>query len=74
MALVSGPIARRITSGSGVTLVTAALVGAVVVTAGDLAGRLVFAPTQLPVGVFTAVLGAPYLLWLLATQIRKGAM
>ena len=74
VALVSGPIARRITSGSGVTLVTAALVGAVVVTAGDLAGRLVFAPTQLPVGVFTAVLGAPYLLWLLATQIRKGAM
>ncbi|MBI4924247.1 MAG: iron chelate uptake ABC transporter family permease subunit [Devosia nanyangense] len=73
VALVSSPIARRL-SGAGVTLVTSALVGAAVVAAGDLGGRLVFAPTQLPVGVFTAILGAPYLLWLLATQIRKGAM
>jgi iron complex transport system permease protein len=74
VALVAAPIARRVANGSGVMLVTAALVGAVVVTAGDLGGRLAFAPTQLPAGVFTAVLGAPYLLWLLATQIRKGTM
>lgn len=74
VAFVAGPIARRLTDASGVGLVSAALVGATVVLVGDLAGRLVFAPTQLPVGVFTAVFGAPYLLWLLVTQIRKGAM
>lgn len=74
VALTSGPIARRLIDASGSSLVTSAMVGAVLVTASDLAGRLLFAPMQLPVGIFTAILGAPYLLWLLATQIRKGAM
>jgi iron complex transport system permease protein len=74
VAFVAGPIARRVTGASGLSLLTAGLVGALVVTLGDLAGRLLFAPTQLPVGVFTAIFGAPYLLWLLATQIRKGTM
>lgn len=73
VALVSAPVARRLTRG-GLALGTSGLVGALVVTAGDRGGRLLFAPTQLPVGVFTSVLGAPYLLWLLARQIRKGAM
>ena len=30
--------------------------------------------TMLPVGVVTGIVGGPYLLWLLATQIRKGTM
>jgi iron complex transport system permease protein len=33
----------------------------------------VFAPTELPVGIVTAVLGAPYLLWLLARANRIGS-
>ena len=74
VALVSGPIARRLTDSSGPCLGTAALVGSLVLVSADLAGRQLFAPTQLPAGVFTAVLGAPFLLWLLATQIRKGAL
>lgn len=74
VALAAGPLARRISGASGPTLFTAGLVGALIVLAADLAGRLAFAPVQLPAGIFTAVLGAPYLLWLLATQIRKGSM
>jgi iron complex transport system permease protein len=74
VALTSGPIARRLIDASGSSLFTSAMVGAVLVTAADLLGRILFAPLQLPVGIFTAILGAPYLLWLLATQIRKGAM
>lgn len=74
VAFVAGPIARRLADTSGAALLLAALVGALVVLAGDLAGRLVFAPTQLPAGIFTAIFGAPFLLWLLATQIRKGAL
>lgn len=74
VAFVAGPIARRLTRAPGLSLPTAGLVGALVVTIGDLAGRMMFAPTQLPVGIFTAVFGAPYLLWLLATQIRRGTM
>lgn len=74
VAFVAGPIARRLTGTSGVALVISALVGAVVVLTGDLAGRMLLAPLQLPAGIFTAIFGAPYLLWLLATQIRKGAL
>lgn len=74
VALVSGPIARRVTNLSGSCLGGAAMVGALVLISADLAGRLVFAPTQLSAGVFTAIMGAPFLLWLLATQIRKGAL
>lgn len=74
VALVAGPIARRLTNGSGACLGAAALVGILVLISADLAGRMAFAPTQLSAGVFTAIMGAPFLLWLLATQIRKGAM
>ena len=38
----------------------------------DLSARRLFAPTELPVGVVTAVVGAPYLLWLLARANRIG--
>lgn len=74
VALAAAPLARRMTGASGPTLFTAGLVGAVIVLGADLMGRIAFAPVQLPAGIFTAVLGAPYLLWLLATQIRKGSM
>jgi iron complex transport system permease protein len=74
VALAAAPLARRMTGTGGPTLFTAGLVGAVIVLGADLMGRLAFAPVQLPAGIFTAILGAPYLLWLLATQIRKGTM
>lgn len=74
VALVAAPIARRLSGLSGPDLVTAGLIGALLVLVADLAGRLLFAPVQLPAGIFTAMFGAPYLLWLLATQIRRGTM
>lgn len=72
VALMAGPIARRLIRASGAGLVPAALVGALLVVAADLAGRRLLAPIELPVGVFTAMLGAPYLLWLLVRQTRVG--
>lgn len=74
VALVSPPIARRLVRSPGVTVVPAALVGALLTVTADLAARRVFAPTELPVGIATAVIGAPYLLWLLTREIRSGAM
>ncbi|NCJ08431.1 iron chelate uptake ABC transporter family permease subunit [Synechococcales cyanobacterium C] len=44
---------------------TAALVGACLVELADVLGRLLFAPIELPCGVITAAIGAPYFLWLL---------
>lgn len=74
VAFVSAPIARRLTSTPGAVVVPAACVGAFVTAAADLAARRVFAPTELPVGIATAVIGAPYLLWLLTRRARAGAL
>ncbi|WP_255679974.1 iron ABC transporter permease [Agromyces sp. S2-1-8] len=43
----------------------AALLGALLVTVADTIGRTVIAPGQLPAGLVTAVVGAPYFVWLL---------
>lgn len=71
VAFVSGPIARRIVRGGRPAVFAAALVGAIVTLAADLAARST-PMIQLPAGVFTALIGAPVLLWLLVVQFRKG--
>lgn len=46
----------------------AAVVGAVFLLWADTAARVVFAPMEVPVGVFTAGIGAPVFAWLLMRQ------
>ncbi|MEU9147783.1 iron chelate uptake ABC transporter family permease subunit [Streptomyces sp. NPDC048349] len=72
VALGAPQIARRLTGTAGIPLVTSALTGAVLLILADLAARLVLAPTELPVGVLTGAVGAPYLLLLLARTNRAG--
>jgi iron complex transport system permease protein len=72
VALVSPQIARRLVGGHSLGLLPAAMVGALIVVASDLIARRLFAPIELPVGVVTAIVGAPYLLWLLARANRIG--
>ena len=72
VAFVAAPIARRLVR-APLMLVPAALTGALVLLLSDLIARRVFAPTELPVGVVTGVIGAPYLLWLLAHANRTGS-
>ncbi len=74
VAFVSAPIARRLVNSPGACIVPAAFVGALVTVIADLAARRVLAPTELPVGIMTALIGAPYLLWLLTRQARTGAL
>jgi iron complex transport system permease protein len=71
VAFVAAPIARRLTH-TPLALTSAALVGALIMLLSDLVARRLFAPTELPVGVVTGVVGAPYLLWLLARSNRTG--
>lgn len=73
VALVAPQIARRLTGGGTLALLPAAACGALLLVASDLVARRLFAPTELPVGVFTAILGAPYLLYLLARANRIGS-
>lgn len=69
VALVSAPVARRLLPGRQ-ALPAAALVGAAVVLAADLVAQHTPSVPQLPVGVVTGVVGAPYLLWLLSRGAR----
>ncbi|MBF0689527.1 MAG: iron chelate uptake ABC transporter family permease subunit [Cellulomonas sp.] len=71
VAFLSGPIAHRLVRGTGALLVPAALVGALLVLVADLVGQHLLVH-RFPVGVVTGVLGAPYLLWLLARTNRSG--
>lgn len=72
VALISPQIARRLAGSAAGALAPAALVGALLTLVSDLIGRRLFAPTELPVGVITAIVGAPYFLWLLARANRVG--
>ncbi|MDZ8239025.1 iron ABC transporter permease [Nostoc sp. ChiQUE01b] len=50
---------------------TSALLGGVIVVVADLLGRTMFAPIELPCGVVTAAIGAPYFLYLLIRNRKK---
>jgi iron complex transport system permease protein len=73
VALVVPQIAVRLTGGSRPPLVTSGLLGALLVVASDLLARTVL-PAAFPVGVVTAVVGAPYLLWLLVRGRRRSTL
>jgi iron complex transport system permease protein len=73
VALVVPQIAVRLTAGSRPPLLASALLGAVLVVGADLATRTVL-PQALPVGILTAALGAPYLLWLLVRGRRRSTL
>lgn len=70
--LIVPHIARAVT-GRGSTraiLIAAALLGASLVLASDIAARSIMAPSELPLGAVTAILGVPFFLW----QLRRGAV
>ncbi|MGO4384085.1 FecCD family ABC transporter permease [Specibacter sp. RAF43] len=70
VAFLSGPIAKRLNGGAA-SLTLAALVGAAIVLAGNFAAVNAIDGTNLPVGVVTGALGAPFLLWLLISSNRS---
>lgn len=71
VAFLSGPIAARIVRNNGSLLLPSALVGAILVLAGDYAGQILL-PSRYPVGVVTGALGAPYLIFLIVRVNRTG--
>lgn len=75
VAFLAPHLARRLigTTSSQALLPAAAGCGAVLVLVSDLAGRLLFAPTEVPVGLLTSIIAAPYFLLLLRRADRIGA-
>ena len=71
VAFLAGPIAARIVGNSGSLLIPSALIGALLVLAGDYAGQFLL-PSRYPVGVVTGALGAPYLIFLIIRVNRTG--
>ncbi|MBR8741942.1 iron chelate uptake ABC transporter family permease subunit [Nocardiopsis sp. MG754419] len=72
VALAAPQLARRLMRTGGTTLIGSALMGATLLVLADLVAMRALAPTQLPVGVVTAVIGGSYLIWLLYTEWRGG--
>ena len=54
-------------------LPASALLGALAMVVVDVAARLIIPPAELPVGIITAVIGAPVFLWILMLQQRRGS-
>jgi iron complex transport system permease protein len=51
-------------------LPASALLGATLLVGADIFARIIVAPSELPIGIVTATLGAPFFIWLL---LRRGA-
>ena len=67
IGLIAPIFARRLTRGHpGRAILPAALIGALLLTAADLVTRLAPLGRTLPIGVVTALIGAPFFLWLVA--------
>jgi iron complex transport system permease protein len=58
LRLLIGPSHGKLLPGS-------ALLGAAILVAADVIARTIASPAELPLGVVTAFLGAPFFLWLL---------
>ncbi|TDE41872.1 iron-enterobactin ABC transporter permease [Nonomuraea mesophila] len=73
VALAAPQLARLLARTAGVSLAPSAVMGALLLTASDWLGQRAFAPTQLPVGVVTVLLGGLYFAWLLTGPMRKAS-
>ncbi|WP_341281197.1 iron ABC transporter permease [Paenibacillus sp. FSL H8-0537] len=66
IGLLAPHMARRIAGHSyAMVIPVSALLGAIVLLLADLAGRMLFMPLDIPAGVFTAGVGAPFFMYLL---------
>lgn len=66
VGLMAPHMARRLVgSAFGALLPVSALLGGILVMLADLIGRTLFSPLEIPAGVFTASIGAPYFIYLL---------
>lgn len=70
ISLVAPQIGRRLARTAGITLAPAAFVGALLCLAADYIAQHL-APTPLPVGIITVVVGGGYLAYLLFTEARR---
>ena len=65
LGLAAPHVARGLVGSSQKAIVPlAAVIGAIVVVLGDVVGRVVIAPQEVPVGIVMAFVAAPFLIWI----------
>lgn len=75
VGLIAPYLARSLTRGHpGRAMLPAALIGALLMAAADLATRLFVLDHPLPVGVLTAMFGSPLFIWLIVTMRQRVAV
>ena len=66
VGLIVPHISRRLAgTKTGPLLAVSAMTGSILVLTADLLGRVVFAPSEVPVGIVMAFIGAPFFFFLL---------
>lgn len=66
VGLIVPHISRKLVgTKTGVLLAVSAVVGSILVLTADLIGRVAFAPSEIPVGIVMALIGAPFFFFLL---------
>ncbi|REG84968.1 FecCD family ABC transporter permease [Marinomonas pollencensis] len=68
VALVGPELARAMSGYRGIPLIGSAIAGAFIMVVADLVGRTLLSPIELPVGIVTSIVGAPYLIWILVRR------
>ena len=69
VGLMSPHLGRQLVGASHEGLLpVSAMMGGMLVVVADLLGRVLFAPLELPCGIITAAIGAPYFVYLLINQ------
>ena len=69
VGLMSPHLGRQLVGASHEGLLpVSAMMGGMLVVIADLLGRILFAPLELPCGIITAAIGAPYFVYLLTSQ------
>ncbi len=68
VALIAPEAARYLGGRHGVPVLNAAWAGALLTLVADGVGQRLLAPSEIPVGIVMAVIGAPYLLWIILRQ------
>ncbi|MGQ4273845.1 FecCD family ABC transporter permease [Terrihabitans sp. B22-R8] len=73
VGLIVPPIARHMIGANlRAQLIASALLGAALLLFADTAGRLIFAPAEVRVGVMTGLIGGPVFVWI-ARRLKPGA-
>ncbi len=73
VALAAPEMARYLTGSRQVPVFSSALAGALIMIAADWIGQSLFI-VEIPVGVIAAIVGGPYLLWILLRQPARGSL